>query len=200
MRVFSIPTRTRCFCFATLSGVHCSHLMVVPSRGSYLNLQSLLRDGRDAASVSVPLQGKQGSAGQVVVSLLALDALRAASGEVAAAPVAAVSTAGPSSLRVDVGALTLTAAVKRDIDVADVWVEVDLLGLVDASALRTKRINKTSANLDFSFTQTVSVAPGGKQQAALRSALSSAQEQDADVYFVVKTLTARNQEREVGQG
>ena len=73
-------------------------------------------------------------------------------------------------------------------------------GLADASALRTKRINKTSANLDFSFTQTVSVAPGGKQQAALRSALSSAQEQDADVYFVMKTLTARNQEREVGQG
>ena len=80
------------------------------------------------------------------------------------------------------------------------WVEVDLLGLADASALRTKRINKNSANLDFGFTQTVSVAPGGKQQAALRSALSSAQEQDADVYFVVKTLTARNQEREVGQG
>ena len=44
------------------------------------------------------------------------------------------------------------------------------------------------------------MAAGGKQQAALRGALSSTQEQDADVYFVVKTLSARNQEREVGQG
>ena len=113
----------------------------------------------------------------------------------AAAPAAA---SGP--VRVDVGSLTLTPAIKRDIDVADVWVEVDMLGLAEASQLRTKRVHKSSANLDFGFSLSVPVASGSKQQSALRAALSSSQEQDSDVYFVVKTLTARNQEREVGQG
>ena len=44
----------------------------------YLNLQTLLNDGRDALSVSVPLQGKEGAAGTLVVSLWALEAMQAA--------------------------------------------------------------------------------------------------------------------------
>ena len=46
----------------------------------------------------------------------------------------------------------------------------------------------------------MTVAAGSKQQEVLKSALASKQEQDADVYFVEKTLTSRGQEREVGQG
>ena len=94
-------------------------------------------------------------------------------------------------MRVDVGSMTLAPAIKRDLDVADVWVEVDLLGLAEASQLRTKRMHKSSANLNFGFSTSVTVAAGSKQQEVLKSALASKQEQDADVYFVVKTLTAR---------
>ena len=152
----------------------------------YLNLQALIRDGKDAASASVALQGKSGPTGTLVVSLAAVDAMRAASGQPAAASVAAAS----SSVRVDVGALSLAPAVKRDVDVAEVWVEVDLLGLAEASQLRTKRLHKSATNLDFGFSTSVAVGAGSEQQEVLRRAVTSKEEKDANVSFVLKTLTA----------
>ncbi|KAL1530447.1 hypothetical protein AB1Y20_001350 [Prymnesium parvum] len=165
----------------------------------YVNLQSLLRDGRDAVSTSVSLQGKTGSAGSVTVSLVALEALRSVSGEVSSAR-GREPAVDSASVRVEVGALTLSPSVQRDPEVTDVWVEVDLLGLADASQLRTKRLHKSAPSLDFGFSTSIAVGAGSKQEAALRTALASAHEQDADVYFVVKTRTARNEEREIGQG
>lgn len=46
-------------------------------RGS-LNLQDILREGRDFLSRSIPLQSAQGTAGNLVVSVVALDLLRSA--------------------------------------------------------------------------------------------------------------------------
>lgn len=105
-----------------------------------------------------------------------------------------------ASIRVDVGKLALVPALKADIDVNDLWVEVDLLGLGEPDALRTHRLQKTSAPLNFGYSASFDIAPDSAEQAALRDALTSADEQDADVYFELKTLDARGQERELAQG
>ncbi|KAL3930451.1 MAG: hypothetical protein SGPRY_001527, partial [Prymnesium sp.] len=103
-------------------------------------------------------------------------------------------------LHVAIHEMSLTDNLKRDPEVREVWVEVDLLGLAEASQLRTKKLHKSATSLDFGFSTSVTVGAGSKGEEVLRTALASKQEQDADVYFVVKTLTARNQEREVCQG
>ena len=82
----------------------------------------------------------------------------------------------------------------------EVWVEVDLLGLGEPSAMRTARLKKHAAPLDFRYSQSVSVAAGSKEQTTLRDALTSADEQTSDVYFELKTLNARGDERQVAQG
>mmetsp|Transcript_14090 Transcript_14090/g.37115 ORF Transcript_14090/g.37115 Transcript_14090/m.37115 type:complete len:554 (-) Transcript_14090:76-1737(-) len=164
----------------------------------FLNLQTVLKGGKDMEKQSVALQGKAGAAaGNLVVSLVALDALRAATGQaVPAAATQPVSTA----LRVDIGAMTLAPTIKRDLDVADVWVEVDLVGLTDPSQMKTKRLHKSSVNLNFGYAQSVPVDAGSREEEVLRQVMGSQQEQDSDVYFIVKTQSARGQEREIGQG
>ena len=185
----------------------------------YVNLRSLLRDQRDIRSTDVKLQSGQGSAGTVTVSVLALEALRAASAPAAAgvapgvalgvapgvAPVDAFlgkssSTVGGRSdaVRVDVSRLSLSPAVTKDTSVTDLYVEVDLFGLGDPASLRTKPLKK-AATIDFGYTYSAAVAPGSKAQAELANALRSADEQDADVYFALKTRGASG-ERELGQG
>jgi hypothetical protein len=103
-------------------------------------------------------------------------------------------------MRVDIGSVALSAAMKRDADVTDVWVEVDLLELAEEAQLRTKRLHKGAPNLDFEFSSSVVITGGSKEEAVLRTALASKDEQDADVYFVLKTLTRNKVEREIGQG
>ena len=121
------------------------------------------------------LQGKAGSAGSLMVSLVAVEALRAATGETTASSGGRAvaggrasprsqgvgAAAGASEVRVDVGSMVLAPTVKRDLEVANVWVEVDLLGLAEASQLRTKRVHKSSVNLDFGFSTAVDVAGAG---------------------------------------
>ena len=136
----------------------------------------------------------QGSAGTVTVSVLALEALRAASATEAAAGVAS----DVASVRVDVSRLSLSPAVTKDTSVTDLYVEVDLFGLGDPASLRTKPLKK-AATVDFGYTYSVAVAPGSKAQAELSNALRSADEQDTDVYFTLKTRGASG-ERELGQG
>jgi len=106
----------------------------------------------------------------------------------------------PPAVRVDISSIALSAALKQDADVTDVWVEVDLLELVEDSQLRTQAIHKGAGDLDFGFSTSVVVAGGSKEEAVLRTALASRDPQDADVYFVLKTLTRNQVEREIGQG
>ena len=94
----------------------------------------------------------------------------------------------------DVSRLSLSPAVTKDTSVTDLYVEVDLFGLGDPASLRTKRLKK-AATVDFGYTYSVGVAPGSKAQAELTNALRSSDEQDADVYFALKSG-----ERELGQG
>ena len=103
-------------------------------------------------------------------------------------------------MRVDIGSIAMSSAMKRDADVTEVWVEVDLLELVDEAQLRTKRIHKGAPHLDFEFSAAVAIAAGSRKEAVLRTALASQDEQDADVYFVLKTLNRSKVEREIGQG
>ena len=169
----------------------------------YVNLRSLLRDQRDIRSAGVKLQSAQGNVGTLTVSVLALEALRAASAPPppGTAPVDAFlgkSSSAPSgrsdAVRVDVSRLSLSPAVTKDTSVTDLYVEVDLFGLGDPASLRTKRLKK-AATVDFGYTYSVGVAPGSKAQAELTNALRSSDEQDADVYFALKSG-----ERELGQG
>ena len=59
-------------------------------------------------------------------------------------PLAWLSGSGAArrSVRTRVTVRKCSAAAKRDIDVADVWVEVDLLDLAEPSKLRTKKMHK----------------------------------------------------------
>ena len=103
-------------------------------------------------------------------------------------------------MQVKVGVLALSPAVRQDASVTDVWVEVDLLDLADAAQLRTKPQRKAAASLDFGYSHSVGVAPGSRAQQELQKALRSADEQESDVYFSLKTRDGRGQEKELGQG
>ena len=90
------------------------------------------------------------------------------------AAAASAFAASPGQLTVEVGRLALTPAIRQDMDIGDVYVEVDLLGLVDPSQLATQIMHKGSAPLDFKFAQAVTIAPGSREQSKLRAALTSA--------------------------
>ena len=96
-----------------------------------------------------------------------------------------------------VGTLSLAAAVTDDATVHELWVEIDLVGLMglgegsEGSELCTARRRKPSRTLlaagaeeiEFGYSGAVAIAPGSEEQAVLCEALGSADEQDADVYF-----------------
>ena len=64
----------------------------------------------------------------------------------------------------------------------------------------TEKVRKTAAPLDFRFKGGFTVAPGSTEQAALRKAMQSADEELSDVFFVLKTQGRTGPEREIGQG
>lgn len=89
-----------------------------------------------------------------------------------------------------VGQLSLADTVADDAVLEeDLWVEVDLAGLSESRRLCTRRRKPSrgegeeGATLDFGYSTELAIAPGSEEQAALCEALSSADEQDADVYF-----------------
>lgn len=167
---------------------------------AFLNLKQLKAGGADVVGQTLPLQPPPGSApegpGKLTISLFALEAFasldKPSSGGTSAAP--------PDTLLVEVGKLALRPEVRKDIDVGDVFVQVDLLGLVASAQLATQMLHKGSSPLDFQFSQGVTVVPGSREQQKLRAALTSADEQEADVYFELKTVGARNEPREVAAG
>jgi len=91
-----------------------------------------------------------------------------------------------AALSIGVGALELSAALSRDAAVAELWVEVDLPGddLATSEQLTTKRIDARkpmAGGLDLGYSLSVPVAAGSVAFEALREALASSQEEDADV-------------------
>ena len=164
----------------------------------FINLQKLLKGGRDIVNERVSLNGRDGPGGTLTVSFSAIHALRnalaAPTGGGGAPPV-------DTSITVEVGALSLASAVRSDPDVGEVWVEVDVLDIGDKAALTTTRLRKTTIPLDFGFAHTISIAAGSRAEETVRETVLSAatEEQEADVYFEVKT-SARGKEAAVAQG
>jgi len=160
---------------------------------AFVNLEQMGRENKDKDG-SIDVVAPKGAVivGSLNVSVSALGVMRRAR---AFKPAAAAD-----AVRVEVGGLALSSAVRQDASVTDIWVEVDLLDLASAAQLRTKPQRKTAAALDFGYSHSVSVAPGSRAQQELQKALRSADEQDSDVYFSLKTRDGRGQEKELGQG
>lgn len=67
-----------------------------------------------------------------------------------------------------------------------VWAEVDLLGLGTSLLLRSARQRAVQGRVSLALSERVPVEPGEPIWAPLREALASIDEQDSDVYFVVR--------------
>ena len=70
-----------------------------------------------------------------------------------------------------------------------VWVEIDLLGL-DASELQTQRLKPREAERAVGFQYALQVVSGAPAAEKLRKAIRSPDEQDSDVFFMVKAATS----------
>jgi hypothetical protein len=176
----------------------------------FLNLKQLLTQGRDFTSTPVKLQGRKGPAGTLNVSLAALDALRALDAPAGGSAASRFSRGGASQqpapaaapdplLEVEVGAFTIAPALRNNREVSEVYVEIDLVDLVDAAQLTTQRLNKLTPRLDFRFRHSLPIAPGSAEQGTLRRVLAAANEEESDVYFQIKSITPRGEPVDVGQ-
>ena len=172
----------------------------------FLNLRKLLEQNKDMISVPVALQGRKGPAGTLKVSVIALEALGAVSGapaataaSAAAEPGLADDAGGVPELRVEVGNFTISQALRNNIDVSELWVEVDVLGLGDKAAMATPHLRKLVKPLDFKYSHAIEVPAGSEEEAVLRKAIEAASEQDSDVYFEVKSARKGGGTSDVGQ-
>ena len=160
---------------------------------AFVNLEQMGRENKEKdGSIDVISPKGANVVASLNVSVSALGVMRRAR---AYKPAAAAD-----AVRVEVGGLTLSSAVRQDASVTEVWVEVDLLELASAAQLRTKPQRKTAAAIDFGYSHSVSVTPGSRAQQELQKALKTGDEQDSDVYFSLKTRDGRGQEKELGQG
>lgn len=160
----------------------------------FINLQELLRSGKDLVRKPVDLITEAGvPVGSLEVSVAALPVLKRSQ---------APRGAG-TSLKVEVGRIQLGPAVVRDGTVSEVWVEVDLPGddLATAEEQVSKRMQKKGAELDCGFSLSIPIAPGSRALAALREAVASEQEEDADIFFALKARgAAGGAARQLGEG
>ena len=79
--------------------------------------------------------------------------------------------------------------------------EIDVPGRDSLPPLRTAAVKKAmSGRVEFSYSHTEELPAGGRLAAELHKALRARDEQEADVYFTLKTRDARGKERELGQG
>ena len=153
---------------------------------AFINLKEQSRLG-SGKSVTLPVRGPdERSVGTLEVSLDATAAVHRA--------------VGADTLRVDVMELLSYDALRQDTSVTELFVEVDMAGLKDATHLKTKALKKNAAALDFGYSHSVSVTPGSRAQQELQKALKTGDEQDSDIYFSLKTRDGRGQEKELGQG
>ncbi|KOO35408.1 hypothetical protein Ctob_016335, partial [Chrysochromulina tobinii] len=171
----------------------------------FLNLKKLLADGQDIQNRAVALQGRKGPAGTLKVSLIALDALKALDGPVGVASAAAsqIGPRLPATLTLEVGKLVLPTAVRQDLDVGDVFVVVDLLGLggsQGAKTIETRKVHKMKSPLDFAFTRAIEVNPDSAEASTIKAALEAKEDQESDVYFELKYDAGGRGIKELGSG
>ena len=152
---------------------------------AFINLKEQSRLG-NGKSVTLPVRGPdERSVGTLEVSLDATAAVHRA--------------VGADTLRVDVMELLSYEALRQDTSVAELFVEVDMAGLKDATHLKTKALKKNAAALDFGYSHSVSLAPGSRAQQELQKSLKSGNNEDSDIYFVLKGRTPQGTERELGE-
>ena len=134
---------------------------------AFVNLEQMGRENKEKdGSIDVISPKGANVVASLNVSVSALGVMRRAR---AYKPAAAAD-----AVRVEVGGLTLSSAVRQDASVTEVWVEVDLLELASAAQLRTKPQRKTAAAIDFGYSQTFEAQPGSANHARLlKAALSS---------------------------
>ena len=96
-----------------------------------------------------------------------------ASGAASASP-SRLTQAAAGTIAVALSQLRLSEGVLRDGRVSDVWVEVDLLGLVEREHLQTPRLAKRGA-VDLGFVKRFAVDDGSAEQGQLRDALRTAE-------------------------
>ena len=153
---------------------------------AFINLKEQSRLG-SGKSVTLPVRGPdERSVGTLEVSLDATAAVHRA--------------VGADTLRVDVMELLSYDALRQDTSVTEIFVEVDMAGLKDATHLKTKALKKNAAALDFGYSHSVSLAPGSRAQQELQKALKTGDNEDSDIYFVLKGRTPQGTERELGEG
>ena len=127
------------------------------------------------AAQTVRLNGAEGFEGDAgtVVTVAALDALAAVAADPAPAPApapafaaAALAAAAPppatAPVRVEVGALKLSAAVHKRQEVGFIWVEVDVPGMAEGELAKTAQKRKGAAGgaIDFAFKHAMEIPRG----------------------------------------
>lgn len=160
----------------------------------FVNLQELLRSGKDIIRRPVDFITEAGvPVGSLEVSVAALPVLRR-------------SQAPPEEetvLKVEVGSIQLGPAVVRDATVTEVWVEVDMPGdnLATPEQQVSKRMQKRGATLEGGFSLGIPIARDSRALTALGEAMASAQVEDADIFFALKTRgAAGGAARQLGEG
>eukprot|EP00966_Prymnesium_polylepis_P106481 2465854-Prymnesium_polylepis.1 len=155
----------------------------------HLNLRSLVRDGADLVAHSLPLRTASKGGASLVVSLFAFEALRRVKVPMPAA----------DGVRIEVGELSLLEPLKSDPSVEQLWVEIDALELNGPVPLRTNEVPRDAPSHHFGFAQLVQVADGSAALEKLVAALAAADEQEADIYFALKSRGPQG-DKEVAQG
>jgi len=102
---------------------------------------------------------------------------------------------------VDVRSLSLPEALRGGESVESVWVEVELLELDPGAArLKTGAVQCRGGQCDVNFSHSLPLTDGSAAAESLGKALRSEDEQDSDVYFVLKGRGAAGSvEKELGQ-
>ena len=162
----------------------------------FLNLRKAHKAGEDHVQVGVELNGSVGVAGTLTVTILAVDVMKAVlappprgggrqeqvAGRGRAQPTAGGAARLPTdTIKVDISSLSLPPNLRNDPNIAEVFVEIDLVDIGDKAALTTTRIRKTSSPLDFRYSHALTIKPGSKEQKALRAVLDHAVEEVSDV-------------------
>lgn len=155
---------------------------------AYINLQQMLHADTEQHNRRLPLSD---GAGHLTVSLVGLSVLKRAHSptDAASASKRAERERAPSghAISVRVTSLALEPRVHANSRIETVGVDVELLDLDEASALKTPMLPKGDGRrpLAFDFRSGVRVEPNSARERLLWDALQSADKQDSDVVFFV---------------
>jgi len=158
-----------------------------------VNLEKVLRAGRDEKEATLKVVSMDGKTaiGSMTVSVLAFEALTRVKGLRAPPTGRAPGTSSvgrdDEAIVVHVSTLLLEGAHLQDPGVENVSVEVEMLDLDDATALKTETLPKGDGKrpLTFGFRSEVRVEAGSAREKVLRGVLKSTNGDDADVVFFV---------------